>query len=311
MILIVTNREDLTADWLILELQRRGAPYVRFNTEDYPQRAALDWRIDEQRLHLDGRELTGDDIQTVWYRRPVSPVLRPGLPSDDSAWATREAAEALEGFWRTLDARWVSPPPAIRLADCKALQLRDAAALGFDVPDTEITSNIDRVRALIDRSQHGVVCKPLRDGRVRGGGRSLMFTSLIDAAQLDGLEEEPHLFQAFVPKRHDLRVTVIGDEIFSTRIEAPAGCETAVDWRRSDPDSLRYQPEALPKEIADRCRALVELYGLSFAAIDLALRNDGGHTFFEVNPNGQWAFIEQRTGQPLRAALADLLTGAA
>jgi hypothetical protein len=191
MILVVSNREDLTADWLILELQRRGTPYMRFNTEDYPQRIALDWSIDEQRLHLAGRELTDNDIDAVWYRRPVPPQLRPGLAAEEEAWATREAAEALEGFWRTLHARWVSPPHAIRLADCKALQLRDAVALGFDVPATEITSSIARVRALLEGSQHGVICKPLRDGRVRSDGRSLLFTSMLEADQLQNLDQEP------------------------------------------------------------------------------------------------------------------------
>lgn len=309
MILVVTNREDLTADWLILELQRRGSPYVRFNTEDYPQRVALDWSIDEQRLHVGGRELAGEDIDAVWYRRPVSPQLRPGLPAEEEAWATREAAEALKGFWRTLQARWVSSPPAIWLADCKALQLRDAAALGFEIPDTEITSSAARVLALRERSRHGVICKPLRDGRVSSDGRSLLFTSLLTVDQVHDLDQEAHLFQAFVQKRYDIRVTVIGEDIFSTRIEPEAGDKTPVDWRHSDPDSLRYHPETLPEDIAKRCRALVRHYGLSFAAIDLALREDGGYTFFEINPNGQWAFIEQRTGQPLRAALADLLIG--
>jgi hypothetical protein len=48
---------------------------------------------------------------------------------------------------------------------------------------------------------------------------------------------------------------------------------------------------------------------LAFAAIDLARRPDGGYTFFELNPNGQWAWLEQRTGIPLRSRLADLLQG--
>jgi hypothetical protein len=42
--------------------------------------------------------------------------------------------------------------------------------------------------------------------------------------------------------------------------------------------------------------------------VDLARRPDGSYTFFELNPNGQWAWIEQRTSVPLRAHLADLLT---
>jgi hypothetical protein len=309
MLLVVTNREDFTADWLILELQRRGASYVRFNTEDYPQRCTLHWSVGDARLELSGRELAARDIESVWFRRPVEPRIRPGLPADEAAWAVREAAEALDGFWRTLDARWVSPTSAIRVADSKPRQLADAVALGFDIPDTEITSDATRVGAMLARSEHGLICKPLRDGRVRRTGRSLLFTSVITTDHLDGLGDEPHLFQALVPKRYDIRVTVIGGELFSTRIDSQQASNGQVDWRRASPDALSYLPETLPDDVADRCRRLVDHYGLSFGAIDLARREDGGYTFFELNPNGQWAFIEQRTGQPLRARLADLLLG--
>ena len=46
VILIVTDRSDQTADWLILELERRGTPFLRFNTEDYPVTARLIWGND-------------------------------------------------------------------------------------------------------------------------------------------------------------------------------------------------------------------------------------------------------------------------
>jgi len=49
-------------------------------------------------------------------------------------------------------------------------------------------------------------------------------------------------------------------------------------------------------------------YGLEFSAIDLARHIDGTYVFFELNPNGQWAWVEQLTGLPLRYRLADLLT---
>jgi glutathione synthase/RimK-type ligase-like ATP-grasp enzyme len=308
MILVISNREDITTDWLMLELQRRGAPYVRFNTEDYPQRATLHWSLGERRLELGGRQVAAEEIDAVWYRRPVAPRLAPGLSAQDAAWATREATEALDGFWRTLDARWVSTPAAIRRADSKLRQLSDAAGIGFEVPETLVSASGARIEELMARSPHGVICKPLSDGRVRSEGRSLLFTSLITTEQLTGLGEEPHLFQALVAKLYDVRVTVIGDEVFATRIEPKPGSETAVDWRRVHPDSLCYQAETLPDAVAAQCLRLVRHYGLSFGAIDLARDADGGYTFFELNPNGQWAFIEQRTGQPLRSALADLLT---
>ena len=60
--------------------------------------------------------------------------------------------------------------------------------------------------------------------------------------------------------------------------------------------------------MAEKCLALTRSYGLAFGAIDLARVDDGLYTFFEINPNGQWAWIEQLTGQPLRQAMAGLLT---
>jgi glutathione synthase/RimK-type ligase-like ATP-grasp enzyme len=68
--------------------------------------------------------------------------------------------------------------------------------------------------------------------------------------------------------------------------------------------------ETLPDEIAAACIALTRGFGLKFAAIDLARRIDGGHTFFEINPNGQWAWIEQRTSLRIAAGLAELLESA-
>jgi hypothetical protein len=147
VILLVTNRDDLTADWLIVELQRRRARYVRFNTEDFPQRSSIRWRVDAASLTLGKAEVHAKEIEAVWYRRPVVPRPRSGLTADEGTWVIRESSAVLDGFWRTLETRWVSRPEAIRLADSKPQQLADASKLGFEIPDTEITNNTDHVKA--------------------------------------------------------------------------------------------------------------------------------------------------------------------
>jgi hypothetical protein len=311
VLLIVTNRADLTADWVIVELRRREARYLRLNTEDYPRRCRIAWRPGEAAtLKFSDRDISMAEVTCVWYRRPVAPQLAPGLPPEHAAWVQREAREALDAVWRTHDGRWVSRPEAIAGADSKPLQLRDALALGFNVPDTEITNDRQRLLDLWNRSRHGVVCKPLRHGRVgRDGTAQLLFTSRLQQHQLDDLGDEPHLFQALVPKVADVRATVIGTAVFAARIDSQQHPEGEVDWRRAPPGQLPYAAHELPAEIADGCVRLVQQYGLMFGAIDLALRPDGGYTFFELNPNGQWAWIEQRTGLPLRDHLIDLLLG--
>jgi len=203
----------------------------------------------------------------------------------------------------------VSHPEAIRRASSKPLQLRDARSLGFDVPDTVLTNDRHELESLWQRSSGGVICKALTDGCVRTAGKqALLFTTKIDNDQVATLGPEPHLFQALVPKLYDVRVTVIGDEVFATRIDSQTRPDGRVDWRRADGPALEHFPERLPDELAGRCLKLLQGYGLRFGAVDLAKRPDGGYSFFELNPNGQWAWIEQRTSVPLRARLADLLT---
>ncbi len=241
---------------------------------------------------------------------PVPPVLPPSLSAGRAAWAAAESREALDGLWRTLDARWVNHPDRNRLADSKPEQLRRAGGMGFAVPPSLITNDPRRARAFATMHPRGVVCKPLFSGRIElEAGPHLFFTTRLDLdaiAGLDALGPEPYLFQALVPKRYDVRVTVIGDEALAARIDSQANVDSEVDWRRGDTTLLSHQIEVLPDQVATRCVELVRSYGLLFGAIDLAFTNTG-YVFFEINPNGQWAWLEQRTELPLRARLADLL----
>jgi glutathione synthase/RimK-type ligase-like ATP-grasp enzyme len=63
----------------------------------------------------------------------------------------------------------------------------------------------------------------------------------------------------------------------------------------------------LPVDVASACISVTRDLGLRFAAIDLIEDPDGRFWFLEANPNGQWAWIEQRTGAPVSAAIVDAL----
>ena len=79
VVLIVTNKTDITSDLVVLEFQRRGTPYARFNTEDFPQRVQISWMLDahgvDGYIRLPRRELSLRDVISVWYRRPVAPRI--------------------------------------------------------------------------------------------------------------------------------------------------------------------------------------------------------------------------------------------
>ena len=119
----------------------------------------------------------------------------------------------------------------------------------------------------------------------------------------------PMIFQEEIPKAFDIRVTIIGTSVFATAIHSQDYPETMVDWRLWDvyDFDLRHEAIVLPSSLAERCRQITQYYGLKYAAIDLIQTLQGKFFFLELNPNGQWAWIEQKAGHPIRDALIDCL----
>lgn len=317
MIVIITNREDYTADFLILELQRREADYVRFNTEDFPRSVQVVWQIGESDVQgyfsFPSGRVSFSDVQSVWYRRPVPPV--PSAEIDDPTayeFAVAESEAAIHGVWRTLDCFWVSHPDNLRKAESKLYQLKVARQAGFHVWSTILTNSPEATQSFY-RDQGGkVVYKPLRLGRlVRGETVSLIYTNPIAPSQTEEINQvayAPCLFQEYIPKQVEVRVTVIGREAFSVEIHSQDVAASQHDWRRGETALLDHSPHELPFDVESRCVSLVSMLGLAFGAIDLILTPGGEYVFLEVNPNGQWAWIQQLCPDiPLREALADLL----
>ena len=99
----------------------------------------------------------------------------------------------------------------------------------------------------------------------------------------------------------DLRVTIIGDEIFAATVDL-RDLEYDVDVRMNL--NAKHVAHDLPDDIADKLRGLMRRLGLVYGAIDLRLTGDGRYVFLEINPAGQFLYVEEQTGQPLAAALA-------
>jgi hypothetical protein len=111
----------------------------------------------------------------------------------------------------------------------------------------------------------------------------------------------PHLFQARVDKVADLRVVVVGSQVFTVRIDSGL-----LDWR-TDYSALTYTPVSLPADVERALLAHLRHFGLVSGSFDLCVTRDGGLRWLELNPNGQWGWIEEETGLPIAAAFADLL----
>lgn len=313
MILIITNKRDVTTDFVVLELRRRGILFFRFNTEDLPQCEIAMPDGDPVRLILRGPEshLHLSEVTAAYYRRPG------GLETDDAdpvaAYVAAEWPAILRSLWNALEGRWLNSPFAILRAEDKPRQLAVALGAGLRVPGTLVTNDIEAARVFL--ADGPMVAKPLRHALVDVGKvGSVLFTSRvarIDEEDAAAFRRAPMILQREIAKRCDVRVLVVDRDVFATRIMSQRHDETQVDWRRGVRTDLAHEPCELPRDVADACVAVTQALGLRFSAIDLVEATDGDLWFLEANPNGQWAWIEQRTGAPVSAAIVAALCSSA
>jgi glutathione synthase/RimK-type ligase-like ATP-grasp enzyme len=299
-VLIVTTSYDFAPDYVTPKLEARGVPHFRLNTDEFPM--SVEARFDpEHGLEIRGRagRIKGTRIKSVWYRRHVAPSLPPESDMGVREFCERESKAFMAGALSTLDTeRWLSSPLAISRAEQKLYQLAFARKLGFRIPRTAAGNNAAAVRKL---SSHGpIVAKAVHSGYITSeSGNKGIFTSHVrktDLEELDELHLAPVIFQEFIEKVSDIRVTVIGEELFAAEILSQTDESSRVDWRAADKPILEHRAHILPGNISVACKALVRGLGLHFGAIDLALDEDGGYTFFEINPNGEWVWLEDYLG---------------
>jgi glutathione synthase/RimK-type ligase-like ATP-grasp enzyme len=254
------------------------------------------------------RSFSSDNVTAVYLRRARQPDAPQAVSSDAALFVAREARIALRGLYDSLSCPWISSPLALREAENKPRQLRLARNIGLPVPETIITQDASKAREFAARYE-AVVLKPLFHGEL-GGGRVVHTTRIAswDPKYDDDLATVPHLFQRFIPKIADYRVTVIDDQIFACRLDSGSHSAYEVDVRRGLADaSLRHEIVRLDSGLASKIVRLVKELGLRFGAVDLVEDINGDFWFLEINPNGQWAWIEERTGAPLADAIAEAL----
>ncbi|GAA2873101.1 ATP-grasp ribosomal peptide maturase [Streptosporangium fragile] len=306
MILVLTCLDDSTADMVIGHLNKRDARVARFDPGvDFPGDAELSaWlgRFPPRGvLTTRSRRIPLEEVRAVYYRRPTP--YPPGNPSYAERFAGTQARFGVGGVLAALPCPYVSHPWAVTAAEYKPLQLVTARQAGFEVPATLITNRVDDARVFA--IEHGpIVYKPLRATPYTGpdGEPATIWTTQVEPDELDEtINHTAHLFQARVDKKADLRVTVVGKRVFCVRIDSDL-----LDWRQ-DYDRLSYMVVEPPPGLADGCLAYLGKLGLCFGAFDFALTHDGVPVFLECNPNGQWGWLEDATGLPIAAAIADLL----
>jgi hypothetical protein len=309
VVLAITHRGDEHARPVLEALARQGAEAVVLDLALLPARGRLAFAYGEQGkrvIELDGAvPIDAARVRSVWWRRPQAPQAPRGLGPARAKFAERQTLEAVGGFLAALqEVRWVNEPWRDDAATQKTLQLAAAERAGLAVPPTLVTNDPAAARAFLGRrSRAGAIHKALHAETPAQWRRTARVRGPRDAG-LRGLRAAPLILQERVPGL-DVRVTAVGGELFAAEIDARRS--PSPDDYRGFEDRCRFSPCRLPAAVEAGLRRLLAELGLDFAAVDFRRREDGAWLFLELNPAGQWLWVERRTGQPITAALAGLL----
>ena len=322
MILIVTGKDDLTTDYLIRRLEERHLSFFRFNTEDLLSGFDVSLRLSDGTADFcisdRVREVEGglSDIRAAYFRKPRIPNDCEDALGDEQSFNRRELLETLRSIWRLIPSqKWLNTPEALWLAGNKVKQLRIASEIGLRIPPTLISSRPREVLDFVESHEQNVIAKAVKHGFLdSANGMNLIFTAplqLTDLASCSTADSVvPAIVQPRLDKECDLRITVVGDLVFPVAIRSQSYEETSVDWRTWDLTGVDLEHERfdLPQALRAQCLELNNRLNLRFSCIDMVQTKNGDFYFLEVNPNGEWAWIEELVYFPIRDSIIDLLT---
>lgn len=298
----MTGDEPLSA--VMTSLQRRNERFALID-----QRDILDTTVEltiGPRLGgtvvVRGASIALDDVRAAYVRQYDARKL-PDVIAAAEAGAARAASieTALWSWTEHTGAQVFNRPSAMASNGSKPYQAAIIQAMGFATPPTLITTDPDAARAFWQR--HGTIIY-----KSVSSVRSIVSRlAPDDADRLSDVVTCPTQFQKYIPG-HDVRVHVVGDDVFPCRVATGAD-----DYRYASRQGSTTDMSActLPDDVTARCRALSARLQLPLAGIDLRVTPDDEWYCLEVNPSPSFTFYQRRTYQPISETFTQLLVDCA
>jgi len=308
-VLIISNKFDFATDYVTITLHELKIPYLRINRDEISN-YAVNLFLENEELYIDIEKksfvISNKTLKAIYCRAPTF-IRSLDIPADPEnqlhkfQWAS---------FIRNLiifeNVLWINNPVATYKSENKLYQLKIARQVGFKIPYT-VVSNDRKLSIIKGKSKYAI--KTLDTGLLKIHDKdAFIYTNIVTGSELkkSKLHSAPVVIQECLSPKIDIRVTVVGNEVFAVKI-LKQGKKIEGDWRKIKKEELEYLPVKLPSDINQRCINLVKRLGLVFGAIDLAFAN-GEYYFLEINPTGEWAWLVNSVNFPIHKEIAFLLS---
>jgi len=318
-ILIITHTGDNFSIEKVTEyIEHKGFEVIRFDVDLYPMQNRLTTVFEDGSwisiLETAETRYRLDDIAAVWYRRAynIGNGLKEEMDAKFYGAAMGEIRNTLFGFLESIDAYSLGKPSVYRRLDSKEEQLKIAEKIGLTIPETCMTNNPEQARQFI--LKHKNVIGKMQTGFAiyEDGVENVVFTNVIDEdklEELDSLQYCPMQFQTRLEKKKELRVTVVGQDIYAFEIDSQKSEAAKIDWRKDGLNLIDQWVETqLPREIELKLLELLDVYHVDYGAIDIILTPEDEYYFIEINAAGEFFWLDNLTdGNLISKSIADLL----
>lgn len=309
-ILVISNKWDAHADAVIRAIQKHNGHVVRINTEDFRQNelsfTLRNWCSDWHIKTPEGRIISRETIGGVYIRRMSMPIDVSDVDERFHDFSRQESTVFLDAIETLLeDVVWLNRPYCRKQASNKMRQLLLAQRVGLATPHTLITNVESDVKDFCV-SGGDVVYKTLNCPmlRLEDGSQSMINTSIVpESMDFSTVRTVPTFFQRYVSKAYELRIHIIGDEIIPIKIDSQHHPDARIDWRVAQRD-ICYERTSLPEDVSQKLLALMDGLKICFGIVDMIVTEGGEHVFLEVNPDGNWLWIEQTIQVPISESIA-------
>lgn len=302
-VLIISNKFDFSTDLITNKLREFNINYLRLNRDELGEyKIQFDPFIPCLIAEIDNTiyRITEEKLISLYYRAPtfLRDIFQNDLSEEEQLYRTQWAA-----FVRSLvvfeNINWVNNPIATYKAEMKPYQLFYAKKIGFKVPDTLIANHTYN----INNTSNKIAIKSIDTAILSSGdSEAFIYTTILNEIPHEKYDSPFFIQQGLVPKV-DIRITVVDGVIVPVKIKSKEGID--IDWRKYKGDII-YEIFDLPDEIKGYCIELANGLDLKFCAIDM-VEYLGEYYFIEVNPTGEWAWLQKNTGYEFDALISKAL----
>lgn len=262
---------------------------------------------------IEGEEFNLNSFDAFWYMHPMLPrelILYPKI--EYRQFIHNQFFAMRKTIWSLFrHKKWINDPWNIFQLEDKLYQMSIAHQVGFSIPDTVITSEPEVVRDFYHEHTGNVIVKNLATSPIMD---RVIATNRLTAEALEKIDSvrlAPSIFQEYIEKKYELRITVVGEKIFASKIHSQEDEATALDWRVKPKNSnsvVRMESTEIPTVLRNQIKKFMDFSGLQFGCLDFIVTPENRYVFLEINPNGQWHFVQINTGVQIADAIADILT---